>query len=97
MTISTTSLKLLGHFKGHPNNLQKNIFSFLFQIFSPDNAAGIANSYGLDGREVGARVSVGPKDLSSICPEPLWCLVDIEDSFPGVKAAETCSLPLISQ
>jgi hypothetical protein len=64
---------------------------------SQDSAVGIVTRYGLNGREVGVQVLVGPRFFSSPRhQDQFWGPCSLlsngyQDSFSGGKAAWACS------
>jgi hypothetical protein len=80
--------------------LVKNIYLLMYG--SRDSAVGIATGYGLDDWEIGVRVPVGSRIITSPClPDRLWGPPNLLYNrywglFPGGKAAGAWSWPLTS-
>jgi hypothetical protein len=74
----------------------------IYSVVSRDSAVGIATGYGLDDWEVGVRVPVGSRIITSPCrPDMLWGPPNLlyngyRELFPGGKAAGAWSWPLTS-
>jgi hypothetical protein len=78
------------------------LINFPGRNVSRDSAVDISTGYGLDDWEVGARVAVGSRIITSPCrPDRLWGPPNLlyngyRELFPGGKAAEAWSWPLTS-
>jgi hypothetical protein len=72
--------------------LIKNLKNSFMEKVSRNSAVGITTGYGLDDREVGVRVPVGSRIITSPCrPDRLWGPSNLlyngyRELFPGGKA-----------